>query len=150
VVNPFSYLEDRNILGENPNTDETMEEKMTSGLAALFTGMRLNDSATAPEAMITPSPPPKRASPDPNSYAMTQLRNIMRGIKPTNATRQVSSQKILQKEIERQQKEQDEKLYESKERGTRCLEKLRDDVFLKPRSGMHGIISMTNLQCQLF
>ena len=82
---------------------------MSSGLAALFAGLGLNNSNATPETTITPSPPPKRAGPDPNSPAMTQLRNIMLGIKPSNVARQVATQKILQKEFERLQKEEEEK-----------------------------------------
>ena len=82
-----------------------------------------------------PTPPPKKKSPDPNSYAMTQLQHIMRGIKPSSASQKVASQKIIERELERQQKEEDERIYESKQRGTRYLEKFRDDMFLKPRSG---------------
>ena len=114
---------------------------MTLALSTLLAEMGLINNSNAPEKTFTPSPPPKPASPHPNSHAMTQLHNIMRGIKPSNAARQVATQKILQKEIEQQQKERDEKLYESKERGTRCLEKFRDDLFLKPKSGMSSFFT---------
>ena len=140
MVNYFFCVEDRNEEGQNPKTEEG-----TLALSALLEKMGLINNGNGPEKTFTPSPPPKRASPEPNFHAMTQLRNIMRGIKPSNAARQVATQKILQKEIERQQKKQDEKLYESKERGTRCLEKFRDDLFLKPKSGMTSFLTFYKL-----
>jgi hypothetical protein len=118
---------------------------MTSALAVLFAEMgllnyRKPNVPETPETIFTPSPPPKRTGPDPNSHAMTQLRNIMRGTKPSNAARQVATQKTLQKELERHLKERDEKIFESKERGTRCLEKFRDNLILKPRTGMTSFL----------
>lgn len=71
----------------------------------------------------------------PNSHVMSQLHKLMEGVVLTGATRNVSAQIELKKELERKQKEEEKNMYDRKERGTRCLEKFREDV-LKPRSGM--------------
>ena len=104
---------------------------MNSRLTALFAKLGLINNSVAPETTITASPSPKSTS----SHLKPQLHNNIEMISPSNAVRQVATQKVFKKELERQTKEQDEKLYENKERGTRCLEKFRDDLLLKPKSG---------------
>lgn len=104
---------------------------MNSGLAALFAKLGLIDNSAGSETKITTSASPKSTS----SHLTAQLHNNMEMISSSNAVLQVAAQKVFEKELERQTKEPHEKLYESKERGTRCLEKFRDDLLLKPKSG---------------
>ena len=95
---------------------------MNSGLAALFAKLGL----TAPEMTTT------------TSHLTAQLdNNNMEVISASKAEGlQVGRKNVFsKKELERQTKERDEKLYESKERETRCLGKFRDNLLLKSKSG---------------
>lgn len=131
----FSYLVDMltndtygaNIMAIIISLEDSQE--VNSGLAALFAKLGL----IAPEMTTTTSLPLKSTS----AHLTAQLDNNMEVISASKAEgSQVGRKKVFsKKELERQTKERDEKLYESKERETRCLGKFRDNLLLTPKSG---------------
>ena len=102
---------------ERTKVNKTDEDETLSGLSDL-------DSSE----MDAPKSKPKKTEPDPKSDVMQKLNAITKKLKPNRRLNELSANKAMKNEQEKQEREARDRLYRSKVPGLRNLENFRDSV----------------------